>query len=253
MLAGKGSKEVVLLGQTVNSYGKRKRDGHIPFHELLAKVCEIDGIERVRFTSPHPNDFSDEQIKAFRDLKELCPHMHLPLQSGSNTVLKTMRRGYTREKFLEIVNRLKEIAPQVGLTTDIIVGFPSETEEDFQETLSLMREVRFQGAFSFAYSERVGTRALKIEPEVPVKERFDRLRRLQGLQDQITSEWLESMVGEEQTVLIEGISKTDDTRSTGRNGQNRPVHVDGIFEPGSLLTVKIVEAFKHSLRAQVIS
>jgi tRNA-2-methylthio-N6-dimethylallyladenosine synthase len=250
MLASKGSKEVILLGQTVNSYGRRKQPGQIPFHELLARVAEIDGIERIRFTSPHPADFSDEQILAFRDIPKLCPHMHLPVQSGSSKVLAEMRRGYTREEYLAIVDRLREVAPHVGLTTDVIVGFPGETEEDFADTLSLFERVRFQGAFSFAYSERVGTRALKIEPAIPDAERFRRLAVLQALQNRITKECLDAMVGERQRVLIEGPSKTDPTRSTGRTGQNRPAHLDGKFEPGSLLDVDIIEAYNFSLRAR---
>jgi tRNA-2-methylthio-N6-dimethylallyladenosine synthase len=246
-LADQGTKEVVLLGQTVNSYGRRKRDGHIPFHELLARVAEVEGIERIRFTSPHPSDFREEQILAFRDLPKLCPHMHLPMQSGSTRVLKLMRRSYTRERYLEIVHRLREVAPQVALGTDIIVGFPGETEADFEETLSLVREVRYHSAYSFAYSERVGTRALRIEPSVPEAERFARLRELQAVQDEITRSWLESMVGHTYEVMIEGPSRTDSSRSTGRTGQNRPVHVDGRLEAGTTLEVKITEAFNHSL------
>jgi len=246
-LADQGTREVVLLGQTVNSYGRREKDGQIPFHELLYRVAEIDGIERVRFTSPHPSDFRDEQILAYRDLPELCPHMHLPVQSGSSRVLKLMRRSYTRERYLEIVERLRSVAPHVALGTDIIVGFPGETDEDFEETLSLVREVRYHSAYSFAYSERVGTRALRIEPSVPEEARFERLRTLQALQDGITREWLESMVGREYDVMIEGPSRTDATRSTGRTGQNRPVHVDGTWPEGSMLRVRVTEAFNHSL------
>ncbi len=254
VLVDRGAKEIVLLGQTVNNYGKRPEDGQIPFADLLQRVADVEGVQRIRFTSPHPSDFSDAQIRAFADIPKLCPHMHLPVQSGSTNVLKAMRRDYTREEYLAVVDRLKEVAPQVALTTDIIVGFPGETREDFEETLSLLEHVRYQGAFSFAYSERIGTKALDIKPEVPVPERFDRLRELQALQDQITQDWLHEMVGQTQTVMIEGMSKTDSTRSTGRNGQNRPVHVPGIFEPGTILTVEIVQAFKHSLLgAQVLS
>lgn len=247
LLAEQGTKEVILLGQTVNSYGKRKRDGHIAFHELLWRVSEVEGIERIRFTSPYPNDFSREQIEAFRDIPQLCPHMHLPVQSGSSKVLREMRRGYTREDYLEVVTMLREIAPHVALSTDVIVGFPGETEEEFQETMSLIEEVRFHGIFSFAYSERVGTRALKIEPSIPNDERFRRLRVLQTRQDEITAELLREAVGARQTVMIEGPSKTDPTRSSGRNGENRPVHVDGSFPVGQMLDVEIVEAYRHSL------
>ena len=246
-LADHGTREVVLLGQTVNAYGKRKREGHIPFHELLARVASVEGIERVRFTSPHPKEFVIEQIRAFAEIPELCPHMHLPVQSGSTRTLKAMRRGYSREEYLDIVDTLRSIAPGVALSTDMIVGFPGETEEDFQDTLSLIERVRFHGVFSFAYSERVGTRALRIEPSVPVPERARRLQVLQRRQDEITQELLRAMVGRRQTVLVEGPSKTDPTRSSGRNGENRPVHVEGRFEPGTFLEVRIVEAYKHSL------
>lgn len=246
-LTDHGTVEVVLLGQTVNSYGKRRKDGHIPFDELLWRVAEVPGVKRLRFTSPHPKDFSDAQIQAFRDLPALCPHMHLPVQSGSSRVLKDMRRGYSREEYLEVVDRLREVAPQVALGTDIIVGFPGETEEDFELTLSLLDRVRYHSAYSFAYSERVGTRALRIEPAVPPEVRFERLRTLQARQETITQAWLRSMVGTRQEVLIEGPSRSDETRSTGRTGTNRPVHVDGMYAPGTFLDVEITEAFKHSL------
>jgi tRNA-2-methylthio-N6-dimethylallyladenosine synthase len=247
VFAANGSKEVVLLGQTVNGYGRRRRDGHIPFSELLHRVAEVPGIERIRFTSPHPSDFTDDQIVAFRDIPKLCPHMHLPVQSGSDAVLASMRRGYTRAEYLAIVDRLAEVAPSVALTTDIIVGFPGETDEDFEATLSLIDRVRFMGSFSFAYSERQGTRALLLERAVPEALRFERLRVLQALQDRITQEHLDRMVGRTYAVLIEGPSKTDPARSSGRTGQNRVVHVGGRFEPGAMIDVEIIEAYKHSL------
>ena len=250
-LAAAGTREVVLLGQTVNAYGKRRQAGQLPFHELLVRVAEVPGILRVRFTSPHPKDFCQEQIEAFREVPELCPHMHLPVQSGSSKVLRDMRRGYSREEYLEVVDALREVAPEVALSTDVIVGFPGESDDDFEETLSLLRRVRYHGAFSFAYSERVGTRALRIEPAVPVETRFERLRKLQALQDEITLDRLAEAVGSQQQVLIEGTSKTDATRSTGRNGHNRPVHVEGQYAPGTLLDVEIVEAYRHSLLGRV--
>ena len=252
-LAARGSQEIVLLGQTVNAYGRQKKAGQMPFHELLAEVAAVPGVRRVRFTSPHPSDFTDAQILAFRDVPELCPHMHLPVQSGSDDVLARMRRGYTRAEYLAVVRRLREVAPNVSLTTDIIVGFPGETEDDFQATLSLVEEVRFQAAFCFAYSERTGTRAVGLEGAIPFEERARRLRLLLERQEQITGEWLSSMVGQRLEVLIEGPSKSDPTRSTGRSGQNRPVHVDGSSPPGTMLDVEVVEAFKHSLRATPIA
>jgi len=252
MLAEKGTKEVVLLGQTVNSYGRIKQQGQIPFDQLLTQVAAVDGIKRVRFTSPHPAEFSQAQIQAFADLEELCPHMHLPVQSGSSRVLKMMRRGYTRETFIDICHRFKQAVPDAGLTTDIIVGFPGETEADFEETLSLMEEVRFHSAFSFAYSERKGTKAVDIEESVPPDERLRRLHVLQALQEKHSQEWLAKMVDKEETIMVEGPSKSDPTRSSGRAGNNRMVHVDGLYPPGTFVNVKIVEAFKHSLFGVVI-
>ncbi len=252
-LADRGTREIVLLGQTVNTYGQRKRDDQIPFHELLARVCAVDGIERVRFTSPHPADFTDDQIEAFRSLPELCPHMHLPVQSGSDRVLKAMRRGYSRAQYLEVVDKLGDVAPHVALGTDIIVGFPGEGVDDFEDTLSLVERVQYRSAYSFAYSERIGTRALDIEGSIPVAERFDRLRTLQALQDGITKRYLDEMVGTRQEIMVEGPSKTDPSRVTGRTGQNRPVHVPGAYPPGTLVEVEIVEAYNHSALGQAVA
>lgn len=246
-LVDKGTKEIVLLGQTVNSYGRIKRQGHVPFHELLAMVNEVPGVARIRFTSPHPADFSEAQIDAFAQLDKLCPHMHLPVQSGSSRVLRAMKRGYTREEYLEVVDRFRRAVPHASLTTDVIVGFPSETEAEFEETLSLFEAVRFAGAFSFAYSERTGTKALDLEPVVPMDERFRRLQVLQALQDRITQEQLSGCVGQVLPVLIEGPSKSNPERSSGRSGTNRVVHIDGRFAPGTMLDVEITLAFKHSL------
>ncbi|MFO0728116.1 MAG: tRNA (N6-isopentenyl adenosine(37)-C2)-methylthiotransferase MiaB [Myxococcota bacterium] len=247
-LAERGTREIILLGQTVNTYGARSVHGEIPFRKLLERVAEVEGVERIRFTSPHPADFTEEQILAFRDIEKLCPHMHLPVQSGSSSVLKAMRRGYTRERYLEIVDRFREVAPEASLTTDIIVGFPGETLEDFEETLSLMRYVRYDGAFSFAYSERTGTRAVEVEEGVvDPEERRRRLFVLQQLQDEHTKERLSAMVGRTYPVLFEGPSKSDPTKSSGRTGQNRVVHVDGQVGRGVARMVEIREAYAHSL------
>ncbi len=251
-LAEQGSQEIILLGQTVNTYGRQKRSDEMPFAELLAEVAAVEGIQRVRFTSPHPSDFTEDQIQAYVKIPELCPHMHLPVQSGSSKILKAMNRSYTREEYLRIVDRLREVAPQVGLTTDIIVGFPGETEEDFQETLSLVEYVRFQAAFSFAYSERTNTKAPKMDGEVEPAVRMRRLHELMDVQNRITAECLQAMVGTRQTVLVEGPSRTDPNRSTGRTGSNRPCHLDGVYEQGSLLEVEVTEALAHSLLARPV-
>ncbi len=253
-LAARGTREVILLGQTVNTYGARRVHGEIPFHELLAQVADVDGIERIRFTSPHPADFSDAQIQAFATLPKLCPHMHLPVQAGSSRVLKAMRRGYTRERYLEIVDAFRSAKPDAALSTDIIVGFPTETEAEFEETLSLMDHVRFDQSFSFAYSERTGTRAAEVEDGVvPVEERSRRLKVLQALQDVHTRERLQAMVGRRYTILVEGPSKSDPSKSSGRTGTNRLVHVDGHHAVGTALEVEVREAFAHSLSGVVLS
>jgi tRNA-2-methylthio-N6-dimethylallyladenosine synthase len=247
-LAEGGTKEVVLLGQTVNTYGQRRVHGEVPFHQLLERVAAVAGIERIRFTSPHPADFTAEQIAAFRDLPQLMPHMHLPVQSGSDEVLRRMRRGYTREQYLEIVDRFREAVPHAALSTDVIVGFPGETEADFEATLSLMERVRYDNTFSFAYSERSGTKAAEItEAVVEPEERRRRLHRLQTLQERHTQQRLAAAVGRRFMVLIEGPSKSDPGRSSGRTPQNRVVHLDGAYSPGALVEADIVEAFAHSL------
>lgn len=253
-LAARGTKEVVLLGQTVNTYGQRRVHGEVPFHVLLEQVHQVEGIERIRFTSPHPADFCDEQILAFRDLPKLMPHMHLPVQSGSSRVLKAMRRGYTREEYLAIVERFRDAVPHAALTTDIIVGFPTETEAEFEETLSLMEAVRYDSSYSFAYSERSGTRAVEIEEGVvDPEERRRRLYVLQALQERHTQERLAPMIGRRYPVLIEGPSKSDPSRSSGRTGTNRMVHVDGTLPAGTVLEVEIVEAYKHSLHGRAVT
>lgn len=251
-LVAAGAREIILLGQTVNSYGKKRTGGQIPFSELLLRVSEVVGVERIRFTSPHPADFTPDQIEAFRTIPKLCPHMHLPVQSGSTRVLSAMRRGYSRDQYLEVVDAFRSAVPEAALTTDIIVGFPTETESEFEETLTLLDRVQYTSAFSFAYSERPGTKALDLTPSVPEPERISRLHRLQDKQDSITKQHLVAMRGRTYPVLIEGPSKTDPTRSSGRTPHNRVVHVDGLFEPATIALVEILEAFNHSARGRVV-
>ncbi|MCH8274368.1 MAG: tRNA (N6-isopentenyl adenosine(37)-C2)-methylthiotransferase MiaB [Armatimonadetes bacterium] len=205
-LADRGVKEVMLLGQTVNSYGKNLLEGKVPFARLLWKIAEIEGIERIRYISPYPRDYRDDLIAAHRDCPKIMPHVHLPLQSGNDTVLKEMRRVYTVESFKEIYWRLREI-PGMAITTDIIVGFPGETEEQFQDTLSVVSDLRFDGAFMFAYSTRPGTPAGERDDQVPRDDKKRRLSELIALQNGITCEINESQVGRVFEVLVEGPSE----------------------------------------------
>jgi tRNA-2-methylthio-N6-dimethylallyladenosine synthase len=221
-LAAGGVKEVTLLGQTVNAYGRRQ--GQIPFHELLAAIDEVPGIERIRFTSSHPIHVTAGLVEAYRRLKHLCPHLHLPVQSGSDGVLARMRRRYTRAGFLEIVGRLREARPDLALTTDIITGFPGETPEDFEATLSLLAEVRFSDLYAFAYSERPGTRAPSLPDPVPVPLRRERLARLLAFQARIGLADNAGHVGCVEDVLVEGRSRTDPARLAGRTGHNKVVN-----------------------------
>ena len=245
-LADRGVKEVTLLGQTVNAYGRRR--GQTPFHELLLAIDEIPGVERVRFTSSHPLYATEGLIDAYRRMKHLCPHLHLPVQSGSNRTLARMRRRYTREAYLDIVARVRKARPDVAVTTDLLVGFPGESAEDFEETLGLMREVRFSDAYTFAYSERHVTRAAAYPDQVPQRERKERLARVLALQKEISLADNQSRIGGIEDVLVEGRSKTDAARLTGRTGHNKVVNFAG--DPklaGTITPVQITAAFPNSL------
>ena len=204
-LVADGVKEVMLLGQNVNSYGKTLEEP-MTFAELLQEVEKIDGLERIRFMTSHPKDLSDELIEVMRTSKKICHHLHLPVQSGSTEILKKMNRRYTKEQYLELVRKIREAVPDISLTTDIIVGFPQETEEDFEETLDVVRKVRYDSAFTFIYSKRTGTPAAVMEGQVPedvVKDRFDRL--LKEVQT-IASEECAKHEGTVQTALVEQVN-----------------------------------------------
>ena len=260
-LATRGVKEVTLLGQTVNAYGRRK--GQVPFHDLLAAIDEVPGIARIRFTSSHPIHVTLGLVEAYRRLKHLCPHFHLPVQSGSDRVLARMRRRYTRREYLDIVARLRNARPDLALTTDVITGFPGETEEDFEATLSLLAEVRFSDLYAFAYSERPDTKAADFPDPVPVGVRKDRLARLLALQAEIGLAGNRSRVGCIEEVLVEGRSRTDPSRLTGRTGHHRVVNFEvradarsGSRPPagdpagrlaGAIVPVRILEAHPNSL------
>jgi len=250
-------KEVTLLGQIVNLYGRtefEKVDGKSPFVQLLEQVHAVDGIERIRFTSPHPIGYRDDLVAAFTYLPKLCPHIHFPMQSGSDRILKLMRRPYKNEKFVEICEKMKAARPGIAITTDIIVGFPGETEEDFAATLSLVREVGFRGLFGFKYSVRPYTPARKLADDVPEDVKSDRLARLFEVSEELLGEHLGKLVGTRQRVLVEGTGKEGSGAWTGRTERNEIVHVAGAqgFDlRGDVVEVEIKRANKHSLQAEL--
>ncbi len=222
-LASDGVIEIMLLGQNVNSYGKGL-DNPISFAELLKEVEKIDGIQRIRFMTSHPKDLSDELIEVMASSKKICRHLHLPVQSGSTEVLKVMNRRYTREHYIDLVKKIREKMPDVALTTDIIVGFPGETEADFEDTLSLVKEVEYDSAFTFIYSKRTGTPAAKMEEQIPediIKNRFDRL--LKEVQT-ISEKKAMAYTGKTVDVLVEEVNEHDASLVTGRMSNNSVVH-----------------------------
>lgn len=243
LLAERGTKEVILLGQTVNSYGKNLLEGRVPFARLLKLINEIDGIERIRFTSPYPRDFRDDLVEAIATLPKVMEHVHLPLQSGDNTILKAMRRLYTVEEFEAIVHKLRTRIPNIAITTDLIVGFPGETEEQFENTLRVVERIRFDGAFMFAYSPRPGTPAAQMENQVPQHVKQERLERLIALQNRITCEINAQQVGKVFEVLVEGPSQKDPTKLAGFTREQKMVHFVGERELiGRLVRVRADEA-----------
>lgn len=240
-LVKNGTKEILLLGQNVNSYGKNLEEP-ISFAELLRKVNEIEGLERIRFMTSHPKDMSDDLIVAMKECDKVCNYLHLPFQSGSSEVLRRMNRHYTKESYLELVRKVKEAIPDITLSTDIIVGFPGETEEDFQDTLDVVRQVRYSNAFTFIYSKRTGTPAATMENQVPdevIKDRFDRLL---NVLNPIIHELNHAQVGKTFNVLVEEVSKQDETILTGRSENHSLVHFKGSKDLiGSIIPVKIID------------
>jgi tRNA-2-methylthio-N6-dimethylallyladenosine synthase len=252
-LVENGAKEITLLGQIVTSYGKRDipvRDGKSGFVQLLHAIHEIDGLERIRFTSPHPKGYGDDLVEAYGELPKLCESAHLPLQSGSDRILKAMHRGYTRERFLGIVEKLRRVQPRMGVTTDIIVGFPGETEEDFDLTLSLAREAQFDNAYIFKYSPRKDTPAADMPGQVPQGVREERNARLLEQINAIGKQRYDALVGQTMQILAEGPSKRNDARWTGRTRCNRLVHFEGSDRHrGQLMDMKIERAGLFTLYA----
>ena len=240
-LVDDGVKEVMLLGQNVNSYGNTFEEP-FSFAQLLREIEKIDGLERIRFMTPHPKDFSDDLIEVMRTSKKVCNHIHLPLQSGSSRILKLMNRKYTKEHYLELVDKIRDRLPDVSITTDIIVGFPGETEEDFEETLDIVRRVRYDSAFTFIYSKRTGTPAAGMEDQIPedvIKARFDRL--LKEVQT-ISAEKAGALTGQTLPVLIEEKNEQDASLVTGRLSNNSVVHLPGTEDMiGKIVDVKLLE------------
>ncbi len=247
-VAAEGVREVTLLGQNVNSYGRDlPREQRVTFAELLAMVDAIDGVDRIRYTSPHPKDMREDVIRAHAELPALCEHIHLPLQSGSSAVLKRMRRTYTRERYLDRVAMIREHVPDCALTTDIIVGFPGESDEDFEQTLSLAEEVAYDGAFTFIYSPRRGTEAATLSDQVAHEVKVARMERLVEVVQRRAHERAQRFVGRTLEVLVEGPSRNDPTRLRGRSSHNKVVNFTGLGSPGELVEVEITGATSQTL------
>ncbi|MBI5558805.1 MAG: tRNA (N6-isopentenyl adenosine(37)-C2)-methylthiotransferase MiaB [Deltaproteobacteria bacterium] len=254
-LAAGGVKEVTLLGQNVNSYGNDQPEGNrTSFASLLRRVSEIKGVERLRFTTSNPKDLSEELMQCFTDLKKLCPHFHLPVQSGSNAILKSMNRRYTIELYLEKVEKLRSYYPQLALTTDIIVGFPGESRADFQATMDLIEKVRYHAAFSFKYSSRPPAKSCQMAETVSREEKEERLAELQERLSSITLERNREYIGQRLELMVEGESKAADGQWSGRSGTNHIVNFQSpdVLAPGNLVQVIIREACLHSLRGELL-
>ena len=257
-LAKQGYKEITLLGQNVNSYlrsGKKDFESKITsFAELLRAVNKIDGVERIRFVSPHPKDFTDDVIEAIRDCDKVSKIVHLPLQSGSTQVLKAMNRKYSKEQYLALANKMKEMIPGVVFSTDIIVGFPGETEEDFEDTLDVVRQIKFEQVFMFIYSRRVGTPGDRMENQIPEEIKHERFNRLKELVESQIAENNQKYVGTVQKVLVEGFSKTNSSLLTGRTDSNKVVNFEGCEEMiGNMVNMKIVSEHMWYLKGEILN
>ena len=268
MLVENGVKEVTLLGQNVNSYGKKQNFGTFP--ELLAKINDIKGLLRIRFTTSHPKDLSPHLIAAFRDLNKLCPHIHLPVQSGSNRILKRMNRKYTKEQYLDKVAKLRDTCPEIAITSDMIVGFPGETGADFKQTLELAKTVEYDGLFAFQYSDRPHAPSVKLPHKISEPLKRERLQSLLDLQETITKRKNKALVGSTQLILTDGLSKkqvSGEPQSTGqalqwtgRTATNKivnfnvdPPAADTESLPGKLVGVRIDKAYAHSLFGKALN
>jgi tRNA-2-methylthio-N6-dimethylallyladenosine synthase len=254
-LVDHGAKEIILLGQNVNSYGKRGLENPIPFHELLYGVAEIPGIERLRFTTSHPNDFTRETIRAYRDIDILVNHLHLPVQSGNNEMLKAMRRDHTIEEYRDLLMELKSEVPDIALSTDVIIGFPGETDKAFEDTLKIMQEIGYSSSFMFSYSPRPGTPANELTDSVPLETKKQRLQETIALQSQLTAEQGQSYIGKNVEVLIEGRSPKPGYAFKGRTPHYWSANIEereGV-KPGDTVNVKVEKVSGHSLNGKALT
>ena len=252
-LVANGTKEVTLLGQNVDSYGKTL-DNPVTFAELLRIVNEIEGLERIRFMTSHPKDISDEVIYAMRDCDKVCEFMHLPVQCGSTRLLKKMNRHYSKEHYLEIIEKAKKEIPDIAFSTDLMIGFPGETEEDLLDTIDVVRKVKYDTAFTFIYSKREGTPAAKMEDQIPEDVKHERFNRVLAVVNEEIAKINESYQDKVVEVLVEGKSKTDDNVLTGRTRQNKLVNFTGGSEDivGKLVNVKITSPKTFSLQGELV-
>jgi len=248
-LVERGAKEVVLLGQNVNSYGK-DIPGEVSFAKLLYKLNDVEGLERIRFTTSHPKDMSDELIEAMAELPKVCEHLHLPVQGGNDRILKLMNRGYTKAQYRALVDKIRDKIPGIALTTDIIVGYPTETEEEFQELLEFIREIRFDQVYSAIFSRRPMAKASEL-PDLPYEIKQKRYEIFNQVQNEISREINEKFIGTIQEVLIEEAKTKFPDQSKGRTRTNKVVVVEKKIPPGEIIMVKIMEASEYTLKGEV--
>jgi tRNA-2-methylthio-N6-dimethylallyladenosine synthase len=253
-LAREGVREITLLGQNVNSYGRDLLPGvRTDFGELLRACDAVEGIERIRFTSPHPKDFRAPVIEAMAECGAVCEHAHLPLQSGSTRILKSMRRTYSRERYVALAAAMRAAIPDLALTTDLIVGFPGETEADFGQTLEVVEEVGYDGAFTFVFSPRAGTEAVAMPSQVPEEVKGERIERLIDVVQRVAERRNRARIGKVEEVLVEGASRTDDSLLRGRTRRNTTVNFTGGARPGDFVAVEITGATSTTLRGSVVA
>src|SRR5581483_4735850 len=251
-LAAEGVREITLLGQNVNSYGRDLApEVRTDFAELLRACDAVDGIERIRFTSPHPKDFRPNVIEAIADCAAVCEHAHLPLQSGSTRILKAMRRTYSRERYIRLASEMRAAIPDLALTTDLIVGFPGETEADFQQTVEVVQDVEYDGASTFVFSPRRGTEAAELGDQVPEDVKRERIERLIEVVQSVAERRNRARIGGVEEVLVEGPSRSGDSLLRGRTRRNTPVNFAGDAEPGTLVPVRIEAATSTTVRGSL--